>query len=83
VSHRSFGFDDLFKADEVLLALRKLQQQHLIDLEDAARWRNADGTVHIASPPVTIGAAAAVGGACGDARASVPQSAGGSRYWCC
>jgi hypothetical protein len=25
------GFDDLFKADEVLLALRKLQQQHLID----------------------------------------------------
>jgi len=30
------GFDDLFKADEVLLALRKLQQQHLIDLEDAA-----------------------------------------------
>ena len=51
------GFDDLFKADEVLLALRKLQQQHLIDLEDAAVVvRNADGTVHIkqSQPLVTL-----------------------------
>jgi len=60
------GFDDLFKADEVLLALRKLQQQHLIDLEDAAVVvRNADGTVHIkqSQPLVAMGAASgAVGG---------------------
>ena len=60
------GFDDLFKADEVLLALRKLQQQHLIDLEDAAVVvRNADGAVHIkqSQPLVTLGATSgAVGG---------------------
>jgi uncharacterized membrane protein len=32
----------------VVLALRKLQQQHLIDLEDAAVVvRNADGTINI------------------------------------
>jgi uncharacterized membrane protein len=44
----ALGFDNLFKADEVVLALRKLQQQHLIDLEDAAVVvRNADGTINI------------------------------------
>lgn len=60
------GFDDIFKADEVLLTLRKLQQQHLLDLEDAAVVvRNADGTVHIkqSQPLVAIGAASgAMGG---------------------
>jgi uncharacterized membrane protein len=60
------GFDDLFKADEVVLALRRLQQQHLIDLEDAAVVvRNVDGTINIkqSQPLVTLGAASgAVGG---------------------
>jgi uncharacterized membrane protein len=30
------GYDEMFKADEVLLKLRKLQREYLIDLEDAA-----------------------------------------------
>ena len=30
------GYNEAFKADEVLLKLRKLQQEYLIDLEDAA-----------------------------------------------
>jgi len=30
------GYNDMFKADEVLLKLRKLQSEYLIDLEDAA-----------------------------------------------
>ncbi len=29
------GYDDMFKADEVLLTLARLQKEHLIDLEDA------------------------------------------------
>jgi uncharacterized membrane protein len=29
------GFDDEFKADEVLLKLAKMQKEHLVDLEDA------------------------------------------------
>jgi uncharacterized membrane protein len=49
-----------------VLALRKLQPQHLIDLEDAAVVvRNADGAINIkqSQPLVTIGAASgAVGG---------------------
>ena len=60
------GFDDIFKADEVLLTLRKLQQQHLIDLEDAAVVvREEDGTVRIkqSQPLVATGAATgALGG---------------------
>ena len=30
------GYDEPFKADEVLLKLRKLQREYLLDLEDAA-----------------------------------------------
>jgi len=56
------GFDDVFKADEVLLALRKLQQQHLIDLEDAAVVvRQADGTVQITQSYPLVAAGAATG----------------------
>ena len=54
------GFNDMFKADEVLLTLRKLQQQHLLDLEDAAVVvRQADGTVQVKQsyPLVAVGAA--------------------------
>ncbi|NJL02007.1 MAG: DUF1269 domain-containing protein [Spirulinaceae cyanobacterium RM2_2_10] len=32
----AIGFDDPYKADEVLLTLSRLQKEHLIDLEDAA-----------------------------------------------
>lgn len=42
------GFKDEFKADEVLLDLRKLEREYLIDLEDAAIVvRNKDGKVKI------------------------------------
>jgi uncharacterized membrane protein len=42
------GFKDEFIADEVILKLRKLQQEHLIDLEDAAIViRNKEGKVRI------------------------------------
>ena len=29
------GYDDQFKAEEIRLALKKMQQEYLIDLEDA------------------------------------------------
>ena len=42
------GFKDEFTADNVILELRKLQREHLIDLEDAAIViRNKDGKVKI------------------------------------
>lgn len=42
------GFKDEFTADDVVQKLRKLQQEHLIDLEDAAIViRNKDGKVRI------------------------------------
>jgi uncharacterized membrane protein len=42
------GFKDEFKADEVLLDLRKLERDYLIALEDAAIVvRNKDGKVKI------------------------------------
>ena len=53
------GFPDEFKADEVLLDLRKLEQEYLIDLEDAAIVvRNKDGKVKVnqAQELVTSGA---------------------------
>ena len=53
------GFPDEFKADEVLLDLRRLEQEYLIDLEDAAIVvRNKDGKVRVnqAQELVTSGA---------------------------
>jgi len=42
------GFKDEFTADTVILELRKLQREHLIDLEDAAVViRNQEGKVRI------------------------------------
>ncbi len=44
----AIGFNDEFTADAVILELRKLQQEHLIDLEDAAiAIRNKEGKVQI------------------------------------
>ena len=53
------GFPSEFKADEVLLDLRKLEREYLIDLEDAAIVvRNKDGKVKVnqAQELVTSGA---------------------------
>ncbi len=42
------GFKDEFKADEVILDLRKLEREYLINLEDAAVViRNKDGKIKI------------------------------------
>lgn len=57
------GFNDEFKADEVLLSLVKLQQEHLIDLEDAAVVvRNLKGRVKIKQSQEIVASGALSGG---------------------
>lgn len=56
------GYDDEFKADEVLLKLAKLQREYLIDLEDAVVVvRSKDGKVRIKQSQ-NLTAAGAIGG---------------------
>jgi uncharacterized membrane protein len=57
------GFPDEFKADEVLLDLRKLEQEYLIDLEDAAIVvRNKDGRVKVKQSQELVTSGALSGG---------------------
>lgn len=57
------GFKDEFKADEVLLDLRKLQREYLIDLEDAAIVvRNQEGKVKIKQTQELVTSGALSGG---------------------
>jgi uncharacterized membrane protein len=57
------GFKDEFKADEVLMDLRRLQRDYLIDLEDAAIVvRNKDGKVKIKQTQELIAGGAIEGG---------------------
>ena len=57
------GFPDEFKADEVLLDLRKLEREHLIDLEDAAIVvRNKDGKVKVKQTQELVTSGALSGG---------------------
>jgi uncharacterized membrane protein len=57
------GFKDEFTADAVLLELRKLQKEHLIDLEDAAVViRDKDGKVKIKQTQELTTAGALSGG---------------------
>ena len=57
------GFRDEFKADEVLLDLRKLEREYLIDLEDAAIVvRKKDGRVNIKQTQELVTAGALSGG---------------------
>lgn len=57
------GFRDEFKADEVLIELRKLEREYLIDLEDAAIVvRNKDGKIKIKQTQELITAGALTGG---------------------
>lgn len=57
------GFSDEFKADEVLLDLRKLEREYLIDLEDAAIVvRKKDGKVKIKQTQELVTAGALSGG---------------------
>jgi uncharacterized membrane protein len=60
------GFNGQFTADQVLLDLMKLEQVHLIDLDDAAvAIRKPDGTIAIKQTSVLVMADAAVGSGCG------------------
>lgn len=57
------GFPDEFKADEVLLDLRKMEREYLIDLEDAAIVvRKKDGKVQIKQTQELVTAGALSGG---------------------
>jgi uncharacterized membrane protein len=57
------GFSDQFKADEVLLDLRKLEREYLIDLEDAAIVvRNKDGKVRVKQSQELVTSGALSGG---------------------
>jgi uncharacterized membrane protein len=57
------GFKDEFTADQVVLELRKLQREHLVDLEDAAIViRNKEGKVHIKQTQELTTAGALSGG---------------------
>ena len=59
----AIGFKDEFKADEVLLDLRRLERDYLIDLEDAAIVvRNKDGKVKIKQTQELIADGAIRGG---------------------
>jgi uncharacterized membrane protein len=57
------GFKDEFKADEVLIDLRKLELEYLIDLEDAAIVvRNKEGKVKIKQTQELVTSGALTGG---------------------
>ena len=57
------GYDDAFKAEEVRLSLRKMQQEYLIDLEDAVvAVKEADGKVKLHQAVNLTGAGALSGG---------------------
>jgi uncharacterized membrane protein len=57
------GFKDEFKADEVLIELRKLQLEYLVDLEDAAVVvRNQEGKVKIKQAQELVASGAISGG---------------------
>ena len=57
------GFPSEFKADEVLLDLRKLERDHLLDLEDAAIVvRNKDGKVRVKQTQELVTSGALSGG---------------------
>jgi uncharacterized membrane protein len=59
----AIGFKDEFKADEVLIDLRRLERDYLIDLEDAAIViRNKDGKVRIKQTQELIANGAIEGG---------------------
>ncbi|BAU15748.1 hypothetical protein LEP3755_63130 (plasmid) [Leptolyngbya sp. NIES-3755] len=59
----AIGFKDEFKADEVLLDLKKLEREYLIDLEDAAIVvRNKQGKVKIKQTQELVASGALSGG---------------------
>jgi hypothetical protein len=72
------GYDNEFRADEVRLAVLKMQKDYLIDLEDAVvAVKTADGKVKL-HQSYPLPAAGAVGGASGDCSSARSSSA---RCW--
>ena len=60
------GFVGQYTADQVLLDLLKLEQVHLVDLDEAAvAIRKSDGTIAIKQTSTLVMADAAVGSGCG------------------
>jgi uncharacterized membrane protein len=61
------GYDEPFQADEVLLKLRKLQREYLLDLEDAAvAIKDQQGKVKLHQTVAMGATAGAVSGALTD-----------------
>lgn len=59
----AIGFSNEFKADEVLIELRKLEREYLIDLEDAAIvTRNQAGKIKIKQTQELVTSGALTGG---------------------
>lgn len=57
------GYDDQFKAEEIRLALKKMQQEYLIDLEDAVvAVKDQEGKVRLHQSVNTTAAGALSGG---------------------
>lgn len=57
------GYDDKYRAEEVRLALMKMQRDYLVDLEDAVvAVKNDDGKVKLHQVHSTVGAGAISGG---------------------
>jgi uncharacterized membrane protein len=57
------AFDNPHEADDALAELRRLQQEYLVDLEDAVvAVRRPDGEVHLKQSVSLVGAGAASGG---------------------
>lgn len=57
------GYDDQFKAEEIRLALKKMQQEYLIDLEDAVvAVKDQEGKVRLHQAVNTTAAGALSGG---------------------
>jgi len=60
------GFNGQHTADQVLLDLFKMEQIHLVDLDDAAvAIRKKDGTIAIKHTSILVMADAALGSGCG------------------
>ena len=77
------GYDDAYQADEVLLKLRKLQRDYLLDLEDAAvAIKDQQGKLKL-HQTVNLTAAGALRGGSGDPhRPDFPESPAGLRNGC-
>ena len=72
------GYDDPYEAEEVRLKLRKLQSEHLLDLEDAVvAVKDKKGTVRLHQSVSLTAEGVASRGFCGSLTGLIFQNAGG------